>query len=60
MQMNFDGHFIAPICMLCAVGQRVVCAWLLPEALVQRSNIAHNVLACLLSVWPNTKLNRYG
>jgi hypothetical protein len=34
---------------LCAVlrerwgkGVSVVCAWLLPEALVQRSNIAHN------------------
>jgi len=36
--------------LLCAVlrerwgkGVSVVCAWLLPEAFVQRSNIAHNV-----------------
>ena len=42
--------------MLCAVlrerwgkGVSVACAWLLPEALVQRSNIAHNNCVCATS-----------
>jgi hypothetical protein len=46
----FPAFFYGIYTVLCAVlrerwgkGVSVVCAWLLPEALVQSSNIAHNV-----------------
>jgi len=44
-----SSRFYSAYTVLCAVlrerwgkGVSVECAWLLPEALVQRSNIAHN------------------
>lgn len=55
MKLTLSSRLHYAYTVLCAVlrerlgkGVSVVCAWLLPEAFVQRSNIAHNNWLCVL------------